>query len=167
LSFLISASLVVMVCWVSFFLSLTGDRALSGLMRGKCSNHWSKRTSMIYHIVCAQFELFPSFSLCSILTITCNLFYILIKLILKQADAWYLISTSFSTLYHSKRKSTCPNVEQPHHILIFDLTIHSLEGSRSINKQSSIDSFLDWEGHHWVCISTHSISSNHSNRLPK
>jgi len=33
-----------------------------------------------------------------------------------------------------------------------------IKGCRSIHKQFSIDSFLDWEGHHWVF--THALSSN-------
>jgi len=45
-------------------------------------------------------------------------------------------------------------VDSPHHI-------HFKKGCPSINKQFSIDSFLDWDGHH---SGFRMLSSNHSNR---
>jgi len=52
-----------------------------------------------------------------------------------------------------------------HFLCILDKTILYIKGCRSINKQFSIDSFLDWEGHHWVCIFTQMLSSDHSIKL--
>jgi len=45
---------------------------------------------------------------------------------------------------------------------ILDPTIHNIKDWRSTNKQFSVDSYLDWEGRHWVCIS---LSSDHRIRL--
>jgi len=58
-----------------------------------------------------------------------------------------------------KLDTPVPMVDHPHHIL--DPTIHYIKGCRSINKQFSIDSFFDLEGHHWVWISTRSFSLDH------
>jgi len=59
--------------------------------------------------VCASFKLFLSFSLYNILTIMCNLFYISIQVISKQA--WFVIPASFGTF--SKRCTE--SVDQPVH----------------------------------------------------
>jgi len=80
---------------------------------------------------------------------------------LKQAAAWFLIVTTFSFFSIRYTQSLyqpipVPIVDQPQHFL--DLTM----GCCSINKQSSIDSNLNWEGHHWVFIS---VSSDRSIRL--
>jgi len=54
-------------------------------------------------------------------------------------------------------------------VLNNDPTIHYIKGCRFYIKQFSVDSFLDWAGHHWVFATlqtpvTHSVSSDHSIR---
>jgi len=85
--------------------------------------------------------------------IMCNLFYIPVKHILKQAATWSLISASLLELLANGILNLRTNQYQWLITLttFSSLTIHFIKGCFSINKQFSIDSFLDWEGHHWVC----------------
>jgi len=103
--------------------------------------------------------------------ISCNLFYIPVKLISRQGHPWSFISATFanfSALYTWSVDQPVPMVDHPHYVLVYDLTILYIEGCRFINKQSTIVSFLDWEGHIWIFFQTpnmsHSLSSDHSLR---
>jgi len=66
-------------------------------------------------------------------------------------------------LYTRSKDKLVPLVDHPHHIL--DPNFHYKKGCRYFNKQLGIDSFLDWEGHHWVCITVCSLSPYLSIRL--
>jgi len=96
----------------------------------------------------------------------CNPYYITCKVILKQAAAWFFITVSFSKRYarSADQPTPVPLVDHPRHIL--DLTIHHIKGCRYINKQFSIDSFLDCaKVITRFLISTLTLSSDHSIRL--
>jgi len=47
-------------------------------------------------------------------------------------------------------------------LIIPDPCLYFIEWFRSINKQFSIDSLLDWEGHHWVFTCSHPNTYTHS-----
>jgi len=78
------------------------------------------------------------------------LFYYPVKVILKQAAAWFLIpgSLAYSIL---DQPVPAPMFNHPHHVL--DLTIRYKKGYLYINKRFCIDSFLDLGSHNWVWIS--------------
>jgi len=102
---------------------------------------------------------------CFILTlryfnVNVHLFYIPVKVISKQAGTLFLISESFSIFSIWFLDPQINHHLYPYHIL--DSAIYYIKGCLSINKQFSIDSFLDWEGHCLVCISSHTPSSDHS-----
>jgi len=85
-----------------------------------------------------------------------NLFCIPIKLISRQDHTWSSIPTSYGTLsalFTRSADQSVSMIDHPHFVVIFDLTILYLKCCRTINKQFvSVDSFPDWEGHHWVFI---------------
>jgi len=76
----------------------------------------------------------------------CNLFYIPVKVISKQAATWFLISPSFNIFsirytQSADQPAPVPKVDHPHHII--DPTIYYVKGYNSVNKQYIIDYFLD------------------------
>jgi len=107
-------------------------------------------------LVCTQFKLL----LYNILTLMFNSHYIPDKFILEQAA----IVVSHSLLLQAIFKQAAIIVSQSHLLLSLAQTILPfvlifcgpnlyIKCHPFINKQFSIDSFLDWEDHHWVLTS--------------
>jgi len=103
---------------------------------------WS---GLIVIVVCPQFMLFLSFALYNILMILCYI--------------------SFTFQLNSFKNRLLSGFSFLHLLLLLAYIILDLWINQyikcwliSINKQLRIDSFLDWEGHHWVSISNHSLS---------
>jgi len=106
----------------------------------------------------------------TVLMLTCNLFYIPVNLTSREDHPWSFFPPSFGAPYtRFVNQTLLPMVAHPRYVFIFNLTIHNINGCRSVNKQFSIDSFLTLEGHHWGFFQTtapsYLLSSDHSIRL--
>jgi len=101
-----------------------------------------------------------------------NFFHIPVKLISRLVQNGPLAPTAFdinhfSTWYTRSSNQLVPMVDPPHSPkLLSDLPY--IKGSCFVKKQFSIDSFLDWEGHHRVFTRSHipmpTLSSDHSTK---
>jgi len=99
----------------------------------------------------AQFKLFSLFCVNNILTIMLSFFYIPMKHISRQVSHMVFHTQTFDI-----KKAFLSKVDsflQSHSTIIglnSDLSLSYIKGCSSINKLHSIDSSLDWEGHHLV-----------------
>jgi len=104
-------------------------------------------------VLYALFKSFSLFRFNDILMKVFNLFHISVKLLSRKVHTWSLTPTPFwyQDITSVERYTGPCNQLVP---LV-------IKGCRSINKQFGIDSFHDWERHHWVFA----CSSNHSTLL--
>jgi len=72
--------------------------------------------------------------------------HIPVQLILRQPAAWSLIPTPFQGKVSSTLQPVGGTGWSPF-IILYDPPLLYTKDCRSINKQFSIDSFLNWEGH--------------------